>query len=91
MGDLNFNVLKATTNSQFFRILSKFNLQNIIVNPTRVTNTSSSCFDLIITNHSAIITNSNVLPPFNTDNCTITAEITFKTYKAVAYKNNMEI
>ena len=90
-GDFNYDVLKANTNSQFFRILSKFNLQNIITDPTRVTNTSSTCIDLIITNHSAIITNSNVLPPFNSDHCTISAEITFKTYKALAYKNNMEI
>ena len=89
MGDFNYDVLKANTNSQFFRILSKFNLQNIITDPTRVTNTSSSCIDLIITNHSATITNSNVLPPFNSDHCTITAEITFKTYKALAYKKTI--
>ena len=88
-GDFNCDVLKANTNSQFFRILSKFNLQNIITDPTRVTNTSSTCIDLIITNHSAIITNSNVLPPFNSDHCTISTEITFKTYKALAYEKTI--
>ena len=64
-------------------------MQNLITEPTRVTNTSSTCLDLIITNHDAIITDSNVLPPFNSDHCTVTAEITFKTFKSQAYKKTI--
>ena len=83
MGDFNHDTLKANIHSPLLRPLTKFNLQNLITEPTRVTNASSTCTDLIITNHHAIITDTNVLPPFNSDHCTITAEITFKTYKSI--------
>ena len=86
MGDFNHNTLKANIHSPLLRTLTKFSLQNLITEPTRVTNVSSTCIDLIITNHHAIITGTNVLPPFSSDHCTITAEITFKTYESLAYQ-----
>ena len=88
LGDFNQDILKINSNSPFLRILSKYNLQNIINEPTRVTNTTSTCIDLL-TNHKSIINNSQVLPPFNSDHSTITAEITYKTYKAQAYKKTI--
>ena len=88
-GDLNYDILKANINNPLSRILNKFNMQNVITQPTRVTNTSSRCIDLIITNHHAIIADTNVLPPFHSDHCTVTAEITFKTYKTQAYKKTI--
>ena len=89
MGDFNQDILKINSNSPFLRILSKYNLQNIINEPTRVTNTTSTCIDLLLTNHKSIINNSQVLPPFNSDHSKITAEITYKTYKAQAYKKTI--
>ena len=89
MGDLNHDILKQYNKNKLSKILSKFNLQNLITEPTRVDNKSSTCIDLILTNHNAIITNTNVLPPFNSDHCTVTAEITFKTYKALAYQKTI--
>ena len=89
MGDLNHDILNQYNNNKLSKILSKFNLQNLITEPTRVDNKSSTCIDLILTNHNAIITNTNVLPPFNSDHCTVTAEITFKTYKALAYQKTI--
>ena len=89
LGDFNQDILKINSNSPFLRILSKYNLQNIINEPTRVTNTTSTCIDLLLTNHKSIINNSQVLPPFNSDHSTITAEITYKTYKAQAYKKTI--
>ena len=89
MGDLNYDILKANTNSHFFQTLSKFNLHNVITEPTRVSKKSSTCIDLIITNHPAIITDTNVLPPFHSDHCTVTTEVTFKTYKSLAYKKTI--
>ena len=55
MGDFNHDTLKANIHSPLLRTLTKFNLQNLITEPTRVTNASSICIDLIITYHYAII------------------------------------
>ena len=89
LGDFNHDILKTNTSSPFLRIISKYNLQNIIKESTRVTNTPSTCIDLLLTNHTSIINDSNVLPPFNSDHSTITAEITYKTYKNLAYKKTV--
>ena len=89
LGDFNHDILKITS-SPFLRILSKYNLQNMINEPTRIiTNKSATCIDLLLTNHSSIIIDSQVLPPFNSDHSTITVEIAFKTYKAQAYKKTI--
>ena len=66
--------------------MSKLNLQNIIKEPTIITPATATCLDLIMTNHQSIIKDSQVLPPFNSDHCTVTVEITFKTYKQQAFK-----
>ena len=89
LGDLNHDILKTKSNSPLLRILSKYNLQNMINEPTRVTNATSTCIDLLFTNHESIISDLKVLPPFNSDHSTITAEITYKTYKAQAYKKTI--
>ena len=64
MGDFNHDTLKANIHSPLLRTLTKFNLQNLITEPTSVTNASSKCINLIITNHHAIITDTNVLSVF---------------------------
>ena len=55
----------------------------------RITPTSQTCIDLILTNHNSIVINTEVLPPFSSDHCTITVEVSFKTYKAQAYKHTI--
>ena len=42
-----------------------------------------------MTNHKAIVCNSQILAPFQNDHCTVTAEISFKTYKAQAFKKTI--
>ena len=89
MGDFNHDMLKFNPNSKLLRILTKYNIQNMINEPTRITQKSQTCIDLILTNHSSIIINTEVLPPFCSDHCSITAEVNFKTYKAQAYKQTI--
>ena len=60
LGDLNHDILKTNSNSPLLRILSKYNLQNMINEPTRVTNTTSTCIDLLFTNHESIISDLKV-------------------------------
>ena len=55
LGDFNQDILNLNPNCQFFRIMSKFNLQNIIKEPTRITPTTSTCLDLIMTNHQSVV------------------------------------
>ena len=89
MGDFNHDMLKFNPNSKLLRILTKYNIQNMINEPTRITQKSQTCIDLILTNHSSIIINTEVLPPFCSDHCSINAELNFKTYKAQAYKQTI--
>ncbi|MCG8048538.1 MAG: reverse transcriptase domain-containing protein [Candidatus Thiodiazotropha endolucinida] len=89
LGDLNHDMLKQDRNSKLQRIMSKYNLHNMILEPTRVTPQSQTCIDLILTNHNSLITNTEVLPPFCSDHSTITAEINFKTFKTKAYKTSI--
>lgn len=89
LGDLNQDMIQLDNNSHICKIMSKFNLQCMISEPTRITNTTATCLDLIITNHSSIINNTEILPPFHSDHCTVTAEIAFKTYHTQAQKKTI--
>lgn len=89
LGDFNQDILNLNPSCHIYRIMSKFNLHNIINQPTRITATSKTCLDLIMTNHNSIINNYEVLPPFNSDHCTVTAEVVFKSYKQHSYKKKL--
>lgn len=86
MGDFNHDMNITSNASKLKKIISKFNIENMINEPTRITDTTQTCIDLILTNHTSIINTTEVLPPFCSDHCTITAEITFKTYTEQAYR-----
>ena len=47
MGDFNQDILKTDKNNIFLRTLIKYNLKNLISEPTRITSTSATCLDLI--------------------------------------------
>lgn len=89
LGDFNQDMLKTNTNNHLKQIMSKFSLTNLINEPTRITPTSETCLDLILTNHKSIITTYEVLAPFHSDHCTVAAEVTFKTYKSLSYKKTL--
>lgn len=51
-GDFNINVLEKTKESRdLLNFMKIYNLKQLIKQPTRVTNTSSTCIDLIFTNY----------------------------------------
>ena len=86
MGDLNHDMNIISNENKLNRILHRFNIENMITEPTRIMDKSQTCLDLILTNHSSIIMNTEVLPPFCSDHCTVTTEVAFKTYTEHAYK-----
>ena len=87
MGDFNHDINIISNENKLNRILHRFNIENMITEPTRIMDKSQTCLDLILTNHSSIIMNTEVLPPFCSDHCTVTTEVAFKTYTEHAHKN----
>ena len=86
MGDFNHDLMIQNNLTKLERIICKFNIENVFTEPTRITDTTQTCLDLVLTNHTSIIENTDILAPFCSDHCTITADITFKTYKEKTYK-----
>lgn len=73
MGDFNFPSIKWTDNypscipfsteaSEFITFCSDFNLDQIVTSPTRVTSSSSSLLDLVLTTHPHTISSISYLP-----------------------------
>lgn len=89
LGDFNTDILNNNSNRNLNRIMQKFDLDHTIKEATRITENTETCLDLIITNHKAIIHNTQILAPFQSDHCTVTAEISFKTYRAKAFKKTI--
>lgn len=89
LGDFNHDILKHGNTGKLNRIMPKFNLQHIINNATRITENTQTCIDLIMSNHISTIINSEILTPFDSDHCTVTAEISSKVYKAQSYKKTV--
>ena len=86
MGDFNHDLMIQNNLTKLERIICKFNIENVFTEPTRITDTTQTCLDLVLTNHTSIIESTDILAPFCSDHCTITADITFKTYKEKTYK-----
>ena len=76
IGDINCNILKSPRDSNtnklmFLTVL--YNLEQLIKEPTRVTNTLSSLIDLILTNQPNNISNSGVIDLGMSDHSSIYA------------------
>ena len=63
LGDTNCDMLDLTNNDtkNLKRLLTKFNLAQLIKSPTRMTTTSKTIIDHIITNRSGAVSKSGVL------------------------------
>ena len=70
LGDFNTDILNNNSNRNLVRIMQKFDLDHTINEATRTTENSETCLDLIMTNHKAIIQNTQILAPFQSDHCT---------------------
>ena len=86
LGDLNADF---TTNQgrKLTHMLYEQNLHALINEPTRITDTTSSVLDQVITNCKNFVTKVDVLPPVSSnDHCTVSAELNFKINTEHAYK-----
>ena len=69
LGDFNTDWLNNPS-KHLTDTLNLYNLHQLVRLPTRITNTSSSCIDLIITQSPDIIKKTDVAPPFCSDHST---------------------
>lgn len=73
-GDLNINILENTSDTaNFKRILSSTGFTNLISTPTRVTLTTASCLDLLITNVEPTVLHAGTLASGISDHCPVFA------------------
>ena len=85
LGDLNadFNDINGKHLSD---ICTTQNLQCLVKEPTRITSTSQTCLDQIITNMPNFLKNVTVSPPVSTnDHYTVRGEFNFKLPKEQSY------
>ena len=68
LGDFNNDFLKNPS-THLLDILQFNNLSQLVTSPTRFTNTSSTCIDLIITSSKYTVLNTEVRPPICSDHC----------------------
>ena len=55
MGDFNHDMNITSNANKLAGILNKFNLETMINEPTKITDTSQTCIDLKLTNHTSMI------------------------------------
>jgi hypothetical protein len=66
LGDFNTDWL-ASPSKHMLDILNRYQLHQLVTQPTRITNNSNTCIDLIITQSPNIVKSIDVLPPFCSD------------------------
>ncbi len=88
-GDLNADPLTAN-GEQFSSFISTNNLSSHINEPTRITTTSESCLDRIVSNFPQLTDSPHVIGPLlRNDHCTIGITLKFRTRKSHTYTRVM--
>ena len=76
--DSNDNILTSYKVKKLMEIFDDFNLQDVITEPTRITSTTESLIDLIVTTKTNMIRKSSVLPLGISDHCLVFATLKLK-------------
>lgn len=79
--DINLNMLNIPDNHYLSRLLTKFNLNSIINEPTRVTDTTSTAIDIPFTNSINLIRNTLVSKPICSDKSVIHFTCSYSVFK----------
>ena len=85
LGDFNAD-FKTINGKKLIDLCNRQNLECLIGEPTRITSSSATILDQIITNVPNFVNNVKVLPPVSTnDHCTVTARLNFSIPSEHAY------
>ena len=87
-GDFNVDML-ANRAGHLGNLLTRLNLENVVKEPTRITDTSATCIDLFVTNRLNFILDVRVLPNFCSDHCPVKIEVSMKISKQKSYKRKI--
>ena len=88
LGDLNTDFLNNPSN-HLLNIISMYNLQQLVKEPTRLTQNSATCIDLILTPSHDIVNAVEVLPPICSDHSVPWMCITNHTPNTFSYKRTI--
>ena len=88
-GDINVDMLKLQRNSHLKRLMTKYQLTNLVNSPTRITNTSATLIDILLTNNTNIFNYTEVLAPLCSDHCPVLAHLCFKILKNKPFKRTI--
>ena len=72
-------------------IQAYFDLDQLVDSPTRITDTKSSCIDLILTPNPGIVESTEVLPPFCSDHCILNVKLRQKTTESKPFQRTIHI
>ncbi|CAB4037391.1 Hypothetical predicted protein [Paramuricea clavata] len=79
LGDLNCNVMKeCPENTALGNFMLEMNLNQLIITPTRITDTSESLIDVIITSASHLVNESGVMDTIKSDHLPVYAVLNMK-------------
>ena len=88
LGDFNDDALPQP--SQHLRdILNSYQLKQLITSPTRITDNTATCLDLVITQSPDMIKSTDVLPPFCSDHSVPVAVFKPLIYKQAPFKRTI--
>ncbi len=89
LGDLNAD-FKTQNGKKLQNLCQQQNLSYLVSSPTRITNSTATVLDQILTNSINFVQEVNVTPPISSnDHCTISALLSFKIKKDLAYQRLM--
>lgn len=88
LGDFNTDWLKNPSR-YLMNIIHLFNLNQLNHQPTRVTSTSSTCIDLVLTQCPDIISSVDVLPAFCSDHSVLLAILNYKSHRNFRFKRTI--
>ena len=67
-------------------LLTRSNLTNVVGEPTRITPSSATCIDLLVTNRPNLILNVDVSSNFCSDLCPVSADVNVKVISSYALR-----
>jgi hypothetical protein len=90
-GDFNADIsTNKTAGEDLSKFLSSNSMYQHVTKPTRITDETASILDLVITNHSDLVKDTDVIAPIHgSDHSTVIATLAFKTPKTLSYKRTM--
>lgn len=89
LGDLNAD-FTSTNGTHLLEICDKYNMKYHVKSPTRITASSQTCLDQILSNVPNFITDITVDAPVSTnDHCTVGATMKFRIHNESAYYRNI--